>query len=60
MWMMVGRFTNLCFKENILNSSNLIFKIKWWKVEVESMRKVMRLKSRDTYGLFYLESRDER
>ena len=57
---MVVECTNLCNKENILNSSNLIFKLEWWKVEVESTRKVMRLKSRDNFGLFYLEIRDER
>ena len=44
---------NLCIKENILNSSNLIVKLEQWRVEVKSIGlKVKRLKSRNIFGVF--------
>ena len=39
----------------ILNSSNLIFKLEQWQVEVKSIeRKVKRLKSRNIFGIFFI------
>ena len=45
----------------ILNSSNLIFKLEQWQVEVESTwRKVKRLKSEDIFLVFLeLESKND-
>ena len=44
--------TNLCIK-NVLNSSNLIFKLEQWRLEVESLeRKVISLKLGDIFGIF--------
>ena len=41
----------------ILNSSNLNFKVKLWRVEIESTkRKVIRLKSINIFGIYRLES----
>ena len=44
------------YKKIILNTSNLIFKLEPWQVEVESTgRKVKRLKSEDTYFVFEIK-----
>ena len=53
---------NLLIKKYILNSSNLIFKLEQWRVEVKSTRrKFKRLKSEDIFLVFLdLESGNER
>ena len=53
---------NLRIKENVLSSSNIIYKLEQWQVAVESTRKkVIRLQPREFFGLFLdLESKDER
>ena len=51
---------NLHIKENMLNPSNMIFKLEHKRVEIESTgRKVIRLKLRDDLAFFNLESGDE-